>query len=153
MDGYGDVPLHVWDDNGIVRCPGIENKVSWIIRIVPRDGVRKPAARVVVSVKYIFDAISGFGSPQTCPENLRGQRIPRQCDGSPRRRIKRPTTHGSHIWVVDPEFDIEWADRVDDNDGVLMNTGHGIDQVIAVRPSSQIIAVSILQSQRYALQS
>jgi len=55
--------------------------------------------------------------------------------------------------VVDPGFDIEWADRVDDNDGILMNTGNGIDQVIAVGPSSQIVAVSILQSQRYALQS
>ena len=46
--------------------------------------------------------------------------------------------------MVDPGFDIERADRVDDNDGVLMNTGHGIDQVIAVGPSSQILAISDL---------
>ena len=44
--------------------------------------------------------------------------------------------------MFDPGFDIEWADRVDDDDGVLMNTGHGIDQVIAVGPSSQIFAIS-----------
>jgi len=81
MDGYGNVPLRVWDDNGIVRCPGIENKVSWIIRIVPRDGIRKLAARVVVSVKHVLDTVPGFRSSQACPENLKSQRIPRKCDG------------------------------------------------------------------------
>jgi len=119
--------------------------LSWVIPIIPRDGIRKLAARVVVSVQHILDTVSGLRCSQACPQDLSGQRIPHQHDGFARRRIKKhPTTHSSHIWVVDPGFDIEWANRVDDNDGILMNTGHGIDQVIAVRPSSQVLAISDL---------
>ena len=75
MDGYGNAPFRVWDDNGIIRRPRIENKVSWVIRIILRNGIWKPAARVVVPVKHIFDTVSGLGTSQTCPEHLKGQRI------------------------------------------------------------------------------
>ena len=119
--------------------------MSWVIPIVPRDSIRKLAARVVVSVQHIFDAISGLGSPQTCPENLSSHRIPRQLNGFARRRIKEhPTTHSSHVRVVDPGLDVERANRVDDNDSILMNTGNSIDKVFAVRPSGQIVVVSDL---------
>ena len=111
MGGYWNAPLRIWDDNGIIRRPGVENKVSRVIHVISRDGIRKLAARVVVSVKHILDAIPSLRCSQACPEDLSGKRIPHQCDKFARRRIKKhPTTHGSHIWVVDPGFDIEWAD-------------------------------------------
>ena len=145
MNGYGNAPFRVWDDDWIIRRPRIKNKVSWVIRIILRDCIWKPAARVVVSVKHIFDTVSSLGSSQTRPENLKSQGIPRQRDEFTRRRIKkRPTTHSSHVWIIDPGFDIERTNRIYDNDGIRMNTGHCIDQVITIGPSSQVLAVSSL---------
>jgi hypothetical protein len=74
MDGCGNAPFRVWDDNGVVRRPRIEGKVSWVIRIVPCDSIRKPATWVVVSIKYIVDTISGLRSSEACPEDLKRQR-------------------------------------------------------------------------------
>ena len=123
--------------------------MSWVIPIIPRDGVRKLAARVVVSVEHILNTVPGLRSSQTCPEDLSDRRIPRQCDGFARQRIKKhSTTHSSHVRVVDPGLDIDRANRVDDNDGILMDTGHGIDQIIAIGPSGQVVAISVLQYQR-----
>ena len=73
MGDHGNAPLRVWDDNGIIRRPSIENKVSGVIRIIPRNGIWKPAARVIVSVKHVLDTVSGLRSSQTCPENLKSQ--------------------------------------------------------------------------------
>jgi len=73
LGDYGDVPFRVWDDDGVVGCPRIEDKVSWVIRIVLRYGVRKPAAWVVVTVKHVFNTVSGLGPSQACPEDLKVQ--------------------------------------------------------------------------------
>ena len=75
MNGYGNAPLGVWYDNGVVRRPRIEGKVSWVIPIVSRNGIWKPAAWVIVAIKHVPDTVSGLRSPQTCPENLKGQEI------------------------------------------------------------------------------
>ena len=54
---------------------GIKIKVSGVIRIVSRDGIWEPAARVVVSIEHVADAVSGLRSSQACPEDLRSQEI------------------------------------------------------------------------------
>jgi len=69
-DNCGGAPFRVRDGNGVVWCPRIEDKVSWVIRIVLRYGIWKPAAWVIISIKYVFDAVSGLGPSQTCPEDL-----------------------------------------------------------------------------------
>ena len=57
------------------------------------------------------------------------------------------TTHSRHVWITNPGFDIERANRIDDDDSVLMYAGHCIDQVVAIRPRSQVLAVSNLKWQ------
>lgn len=64
---------------------------------------------------------------------------------------KCPIAYSRHVWVIDPGFDNKGANRIDDNNGVFINAGHGLDQVIAVRPSSQVLAISNLKL--YILQS
>jgi len=62
MDGRGNTPFRIWDDDGVVRSPRIKGKVSRVIRIVLRNGIWELAARVIVSVKHVFDSISGLRS-------------------------------------------------------------------------------------------
>lgn len=67
---YEDSPFRIRNENGIVRCPDIVHRLSWVIRNIPRDGVWKSAAWVVVSVQHIFYAVSGLRSSQTRPNDL-----------------------------------------------------------------------------------
>jgi hypothetical protein len=78
--GCGNAPFRVWDDNGVVRRPRIEDRVSWVICIVPCNSIWKPATWVVVTVKHVFDTVSGLRSSQACPEDLKSQTIPGQRD-------------------------------------------------------------------------
>ena len=58
MDSHKNVLFRVWDDNGIVGFPRAESKIGWVIRAILRNGIWKPAAWVIVSVKHIFDTVS-----------------------------------------------------------------------------------------------
>ena len=79
-DNCEDAPFRVWDDNGVVRRPRIEDEVSWVVRVVLRYGIWKPAAGVVISIKHVFNAISGLGPSQACPEDLQSQGVHGQRD-------------------------------------------------------------------------
>ena len=65
----------------------------------------------------------------------------------PTHRTKTPETHGSDVRIINPLLEVERANRIDDNDGVLMNARHRFDKVVTVRPSGQVITVSDLQRQ------
>ena len=71
----GDALFRVWDDNGVIWCPRIEDEVSWVIRIVFCYGIRKPPAWVVVPVKHIFYTVSGLRASQASPDNLKSPGI------------------------------------------------------------------------------
>ena len=58
---------------------------------------------------------------------------------------KHRITHSRHVWIINPWLDDERTNRIDDNDSVLMNASYRSHQVVAVCPSSQVLAVSGLK--------
>jgi len=54
-------------------------------------------------------------------------------------------TDSCHVWIINPGFDVERTDRIDDNNSVRVNAGNCIDEVVTIRPGGQIFAVPSLQ--------
>ena len=144
MDGCRNAPFRVWNDGRVVRLIRVEGKVSRIIRVILRDGIWKSAAWIVVSVKHIPDPGSGLRPSQTCPDHLESRGCFVSATDS---HGKTPKTHSGNVRIFNPLFEVDLADRIYDDDGVLMNTRHRFDEVVTVGPSGQVLTISSLQRQ------
>ena len=71
--------------------------------------------------------------------------MPSQRNGFTIQGKEHRTTHSCHVRIINPGFDVERTDGIDDNDSVFVNAGNCIDEVVAVRPSGQVFAVPSLQ--------
>ena len=80
-----DAPFGIGDVQNLASgtsCFDLSRIIVWRLG----DGVGKMPARVHITVEYIYESISRFGTPKPSPEDRR------------------------HVRVVDPGLDNKWAD-------------------------------------------
>lgn len=116
-----DVETLVVVDVGVGRVNRDVVDLGGVVRTVAGNCVGKATGGVVVTVKDVDEGATRLLTRKTSPKNT------------------------SYIWVVDPLLDVDGADGVDDNDGVVACGSDSLDKVVAVVPRTEVVAVTDLK--------
>ena len=92
--------------------------IGWVVAALLGDGEGKTTGRIDVTVKNVDKAVAALRAGHASPND------------------------GGDVFIVDPLLNVELARGVNNNDGVRVDSGNLLDELVTVVPCSQVVAVT-----------